>query len=78
MVSEHGSTLGINGRCVGHAFILVAYVFSMVVVYMCSLHRCCVGNCGSSVTMEVLGVLLSTCCHACMPGYVLIMLVYCL
>lgn len=34
VVSEHGSPLGLAGQCVGHAFISVAYVFSMLVVYM--------------------------------------------
>ena len=34
MVSEHGSPLGLDGWCVGHAFILGVYVFSMVMVYV--------------------------------------------
>ena len=34
MVSEHGSTLRLDGRCVGHAFKSVAYVFSMLEVYV--------------------------------------------
>ena len=72
MVLEHGSTLGLDGQCVGHAFMLVAYVFSMLVVYMCCLHPCCVGHGG--VAMEVLMVLFSTCFHDCMIGYVLFML----
>lgn len=34
MVSEHGSPLGLDGWCVGHAYILVAYVSFMLVVYV--------------------------------------------
>ena len=77
MVSEHGSTLGLDGQCVGHDFMLVAYVFSMLVVYMWVLHLCCVSHGGSGFTMEVLMVLLSTCCHECMTSYVLFTLMYC-
>ena len=59
MVSEHGSTLRLDGKCVYHAFMLVAYVFSILVVYMCLLHPCCVGHGGIGVSMEGLMVLLS-------------------
>ena len=59
VVSERGSTLGLDGWCVGHAFMLVAYVFSMLVFYMCLFHSCCVGHGGNGVTMEVLMMLLS-------------------
>ena len=38
VVSEHGSTLGVDGKCVDHAFMLVSYVFSMLVVYVCLFH----------------------------------------
>ena len=76
MVSEHGSTLGLDGSCVGHAFLLVAYVFSILVVYMWLMHPRCVGHGGSGVAMEVLTMLLSTCCHDCMIGYVLFFLMY--
>ena len=34
VVSEHGSPLRLDGRCVGHALILVAYVFLMLVVHV--------------------------------------------
>ena len=78
MVLEHGSTLRMDGKCVDHAFMLVSYVFSMLVVYMCFFHPCCVSNGGSGVAMEMLMVLLSTCCHKCMIGYVFLMLMYCL
>ena len=45
---------------------------------MCLLRPCCVGHGGDGVTMEVLMVLLSTCCHECMTSYVLFLLMYCL
>ena len=77
MVSEHGSTLGLYGQCVDHAFMLVSYVFSMLVVYMCLFHMCCVGHGDNGVAMEVLMVLLLACCHECMTGYVLLILLYC-
>ena len=57
MVSEHGSTLRLDGWCVDHAFMLVACVCSMFVAYMCLLHPCCVGHGGSGVAMEGLMVL---------------------
>ena len=34
MILEHGSTLVLDERCVGHAFLLVAYVFFMPMVYV--------------------------------------------
>ena len=34
MVLKHSSTLGLDGMCVGHEFMLVAYVFLMLVVYV--------------------------------------------
>ena len=34
MVSEHGSTLRLDGWCIVHAFMLVAYVFLMLVVHV--------------------------------------------
>ena len=76
LVSEHGSTLRLDGQCVDHAFMLVAYVLSMLVIYMCLLHLFCVGHGSSGVTMEGLMVLLSTCFHECMTGYMLFLLMY--
>ena len=75
MVSKHHSTLGLDGWHVDHAFMLIASICSMCVVYMCLLHLCCVGHGG--VTMEVLMVLLSTCCHECMTRYARLLLMYC-
>lgn len=34
MVSEHGSPLRLDGRCVGHAFMSVVYVFLILVVHV--------------------------------------------
>lgn len=34
MVLEHGSPLGLDGLCAGHAFMSVAYVFLMFVLHM--------------------------------------------
>ena len=34
MVSEHDSPLGMDERCVGHAFMSVAYVFLILMVYV--------------------------------------------
>ena len=50
----------------------------MLVVYMCFLHPCCVGHGGCGVTMEVLMVWFSTCCHKCMTNFVLFTLMYCM
>jgi len=37
VVSEHGSPIGMDRRCVGHAFISLTHVFSSL-WYMCLLH----------------------------------------
>ena len=34
MVSKHVSCLGLDGWCVGHAFMLIAYVFLKLVVHV--------------------------------------------
>jgi len=34
VVLEHGSPLGLDGQCVGHAYMLVAYVFLMLAIYV--------------------------------------------
>jgi len=34
VVLEHGSPLELDGRCVGHAFMSVAYVLLMLVVHV--------------------------------------------
>ena len=34
MVLEHGSLLRLDGKCVGHAFMLIAYVFLMIIVHV--------------------------------------------
>lgn len=34
MVPEHGSPLGLDGLCVGHAFMLVACVLIILVLYV--------------------------------------------
>ena len=34
MVSEHGSPLILDGLCIGHAFMSVAYVFLTLVVHV--------------------------------------------
>lgn len=34
VVSEHGSPLRLDGMCVGHAFMSVAYVFLILVVHV--------------------------------------------
>jgi len=34
VLSEHGSPLGLDGRCVGHAYMLVAYVLFIFVLYV--------------------------------------------
>jgi len=34
VVSEHGSSLALDGRCVGHACMSDAYVFLMLVVHV--------------------------------------------
>ena len=44
---------------------------------MCLLHLFFLGHGGGGVTMEVLMVWFSTCCHECMISYVLFMLMYC-
>jgi len=33
VVSDHGSPLGLDGQCVGHAFMSVAYVLFLQVIY---------------------------------------------
>jgi len=33
VVSEHGSPLGLDGRCLGHAYMSVAYILLMLVIY---------------------------------------------
>lgn len=38
MVSKHGSTLGFDEQCVYHAFMLVAYMCSLFLLYMYFLH----------------------------------------
>ena len=76
MVSEHGSTLGLDGWCVGHAFMSISYVFS----YPCCMwlmHPCCVDNGGSGVTMEVVMVLSSIFFHECIIDCELFSLMYC-
>ncbi len=40
VVSEHGSPLGLNGRCIGHEYMSVAYVFFMLVVYVLVVYAC--------------------------------------
>lgn len=59
MVLEHDSTLGLDGKCVGHGLMLVAYVFCMLVVCLFFFHLNCVGHGGSGVDMEVLVMLFS-------------------
>jgi len=41
VVLEHGSRLGLDGWCVGHAFISVSCVFSMFVVYVLVVYAWC-------------------------------------
>ena len=85
MVLEHGSTLELDGLCVGHAFMSIYYVFSHpCCMWLLPLH--CVGHGGSGVAMEVLMMLFSTCYHECMTecvlflfmlSHILVMLVCC-
>ena len=41
MVLEHGSPLGLDGQCVGHALMSVSYVFSMIVFYVLVAYAWC-------------------------------------
>ena len=34
MVSKHVSPLGLDGQCVGHAFMLVTYVFPILMAHV--------------------------------------------
>ena len=75
MVPEHGSTFKLDRWCVGHAFILIVYVFS----YICSMGvflPFCVGHGGSGVTMKVMMMLLSTCCHVCVTDGMFSLFIY--
>ena len=38
MVSEHGFPLELDGRCVGHAFMSITYVFLILLIHVIVVH----------------------------------------
>ena len=66
VVSEHGSTLGLDGRCVGHAFMLVTYVFLILVVYVLVAYAWCWSWSHLCHHVKVDGVVFGCVFHACM------------
>ena len=61
MVSEHGSPLGLDGWCVGHAFMSVAYMCSLCLWFMCLLCMHGGGRCCSCVATWKLIVIVVGC-----------------
>lgn len=52
VVSEHGSNLGLDGRCIGHAYMSVAYV------------SLCLSLCACCVCMVVVIVIIMMSCNS--------------
>ena len=66
MVLEHGSPLGLDGQCVGHAFMLVTYVFLILVAYGLVAYAWCCSWSHLCHHVKVYGVVVGCDCHECM------------
>ena len=66
MVSKHDSPLGLDGKCDGHAYISVAYVFLMLMVYVLIVYAWWWSWLQLCRHVNVDGVVLGCGCHECM------------